>query len=707
VDQRRLRDWFNTRVILECGFQGMQAAGREISAIIVEQVQDGNEVVLEQELEEGRADDEDEQVTENPDVDPRQQEPNKPIENQTKPIEKRKETTDESRVKEKKFNMSPSEHLGTESVKEECVYNTKVEVDLNEESAEMKENTNSTVDKHLEQNETIKTNGNVDTINHNEGSENNDDKLNNKPEQKEGKVIEENAGSKFKENSYQNIVGNKEVSDRDENLDKNVKEGTVSNNLKTALTNIIFDTPNEGKENHTDETQTDHVKDVCIQTNVEARKRKHVGTGVKEEQSDILNDEGSNRNNELEQPTKKKRVEPSDKINSTEDKVELRADPYDELMEEETNITNAIGEVEVKKEVEKDGQMFHMEEGNREKESNVGENLGTDTVMVKSAEAAHDNFGKPNGIFQRNLVQAENEVDSKKAKLDYSINISENRKIGSKQGILAVSSNESGDAGSTVTRGNHGIEVDDREEQIQGIQNEGEIYVDKKDTILNIVSDNVNTEEATVQNTDEKNLTEKSEKVFIKYEDGSEETVKEKETVNTKDQGTRKFKDVDGSEERLKEENGNSGEESNGKSKPMKVDRKEKNVGKEWKWSPKCPDCVYVTGVSRDMILHLLRHTGEKPHKCDQCSYASTTPANLQNHVNSKHTKEKPHACKQCNEKFSSPSARLQHFKREHEKTVKTHKCDTCDYSCAQAKAMQTHKRKHTGEKTLQVSQVH
>merc|ERR1712129_676491 len=153
----------------------------------------------------------------------------------------------------------------------------------------------------------------------------------------------------------------------------------------------------------------------------------------------------------------------------------------------------------------------------------------------------------------------------------------------------------------------------------------------------------------------------------------------------------------------LKEENGNSGEESNGKSKSMKVDRKEKNVGKDKgtknKWSPKCPDCVYVTGVSRDMILHLLRHTGEKPHKCDQCSYASTTPANLQNHVNSKHTKEKPRACKQCDEKFSSHSALWQHVKRKHEKTAKTHKCDTCDYSGAQTQALQTHKLTHTGEK--------
>jgi len=204
-------------------------------------------------------------------------------------------------------------------------------------------------------------------------------------------------------------------------------------------------------------------------------------------------------------------------------------------------------------------------------------------------------------------------------------------------------------------------------------------------------------------NTDDKELTEKSGHMFIKDEEGSEasdleEKVKEKETVDTKDQEPKKFTDADGSEGRLKEENGNSSE-----SKPMEVDRNDKNVGKDegaqtkWKAPSKCPHCDYVTGVKRDMRLHLHRHT-EKPHKCDQCSHASTTPANLQNHVNSKHTKEKPHACKQCNDKFSSPSALWQHVRRNHEKTVKTHKCDTCDYSCFRAQALQTHKLTHTGE---------
>jgi len=380
VDQRRLRDWFNTRVILECGFQGMQAAGREISAIIVEQVQDGNEVVLEQELEEGRADDEDEQVTEHADVDPGQIEPNKPTKNS---------------VSEKNSTFSRSDETHEKNVKEEQVEN----------------NVNVMV---------------KETIEKNEDNDN----------------------------------------DKKENNDAAPATGEVMNDIKMEEDEI-----------------SDELENTC-------------STGQ-------------------------------------------------------------------------------------------------------------------TSVYKRGAI-----VDT------------------------------------------------------------GAIYYISS---------------------------EKSEHISIKVEEVSGEKVKGKETVYTRDQGPRTFKDADGLEERLKEEKGNSSEEIKRKNKPMKVDRKEKNVGKgkgaQTKWQPKCPHCDYVTGVSRDMRLHLLRHGGEKPHKCDQCSHASTTPANLQNHVNSKHTKEKPHACKQCNEKFSSPSARLQHFKREHEKTVKTHKCDTCDYSCAQAQALQTHKLTHTGEK--------
>merc|ERR1719319_2231400 len=260
-------------------------------------------------------------------------------------------------------------------------------------------------------------------------------------------------------------------------------------------------------------------------------------------------------NNELEQPPKKKPMEPADKIDIPEDKAEFRQEHvgyFVNVMEKEDieknedcssekentdtvegmndikveegeasdklneggtfNITNNInGKVEVKREVE----MFYMAEGNAEKKSHVGENVGTDTD-------------------------------------------------------------------------NHGIEMGDKEEQMKGIEKEENIEtlvktnVDKNNAkvIREFVCTNVNTGEAAVLNTDDKERTEKSEQICIKDEEGSEEKVKEKETVNTKKQGPRKFADANGSEKRLKEEKGNGGEKGK-KQKSMKVDRKKKMVGKD------------------------------------------------------------------------------------------------------------------------------
>merc|ERR1712129_446788 len=69
--------------------------------------------------------------------------------------------------------------------------------------------------------------------------------------------------------------------------------------------------------------------------------------------------------------------------------------------------------------------------------------------------------------------------------------------------------------------------------------------------------------------------------------------------------------------------------------------------------------------------------------------------------MNGKHTKETPDCCEHCDKKFCSSAARREHVRRKHEQVVKTHNCDTCDYSCATAQALQIHKRKHTGEKPL------
>lgn len=47
------------------------------------------------------------------------------------------------------------------------------------------------------------------------------------------------------------------------------------------------------------------------------------------------------------------------------------------------------------------------------------------------------------------------------------------------------------------------------------------------------------------------------------------------------------------------------------------------------------------------MTRHLLRHTGNKPYKCNVCDYKTTQRDRLDSHVRT-HTGEKPFACPEC-----------------------------------------------------------
>ena len=85
-----------------------------------------------------------------------------------------------------------------------------------------------------------------------------------------------------------------------------------------------------------------------------------------------------------------------------------------------------------------------------------------------------------------------------------------------------------------------------------------------------------------------------------------------------------------------------------------------------------------------------------KSHKCNQCNYTSAQACHLRHHLKT-HSGEKPNKCNQCDYASSQKSTLRRHLLTH--SGEKSNKCNQCDYTSSHAGVLRRHLKTHSGEK--------
>nr|XP_037273122.1 zinc finger protein 35-like [Rhipicephalus microplus] len=74
-----------------------------------------------------------------------------------------------------------------------------------------------------------------------------------------------------------------------------------------------------------------------------------------------------------------------------------------------------------------------------------------------------------------------------------------------------------------------------------------------------------------------------------------------------------------------------------------------------------CRQCNYVTNIKTNMVVHVRRHTGERPFKCHLCPAAFVQADKLAQHIRT-HTGDRPFSCVRCIASFSQRCHLVRHM---------------------------------------------
>lgn len=75
-----------------------------------------------------------------------------------------------------------------------------------------------------------------------------------------------------------------------------------------------------------------------------------------------------------------------------------------------------------------------------------------------------------------------------------------------------------------------------------------------------------------------------------------------------------------------------------------------------------CSYCLKLFKFESALMIHLQKHTGEKPFQCEICKKRFTRKGSLQRHARI-HSGEKPFKCKKCSKAFTQKNNRVRHVR--------------------------------------------
>ncbi|XP_070798835.1 zinc finger and BTB domain-containing protein 11 [Pituophis catenifer annectens] len=115
-----------------------------------------------------------------------------------------------------------------------------------------------------------------------------------------------------------------------------------------------------------------------------------------------------------------------------------------------------------------------------------------------------------------------------------------------------------------------------------------------------------------------------------------------------------------------------------------------------------CKICGKSFTYKHGLKMHLVLHEAQKQFKCELCDKSFVTKRSLQEHV-SIHTGESKYFCSHCGKSFHRASGLSKHLKKHQPKPeIRGYQCNQCEKSFYEPRDLRQHMNKHLGVKPFQ-----